>query len=284
MTWHVTHDIGTFDAATGGFIAATAARNTLLVTVPAVVRRRGPNAFGAGAARFGWFEDADGSTTAAFVETPPRPIVLSDAAADVAGALAGLLADADEAPVSGVNGPAAAAEAFGEAWCARTGATSEILRRERLYRLGTLTPPSPAPPGHARIATRVDRELLIEWYQAFAEDTGVDAGNVELTVDERIEFGDLLLWEIDSVPVALAGRTQVQEGTARVAPVYTPKNLRGRGYAGAATAAVSRGALDAGAQEVLLFTDLANPTSNGLYQRIGYRPIEDRVVLRFEPS
>jgi predicted GNAT family acetyltransferase len=68
----------------------------------------------------------------------------------------------------------------------------------------------------------------------------------------------------------------------RVAPVYTPKQLRGRGYAGAVTAAVSQAALDAGAAEVSLFTDLANPTSNALYQRLGYRPLEDQVILEFE--
>jgi predicted GNAT family acetyltransferase len=66
-----------------------------------------------------------------------------------------------------------------------------------------------------------------------------------------------------------------------VSPVYTPSDLRGRGYAGAVTAAVSRAALDAGAGEVLLFTDLANPTSNALYQRIGYVPVSDRVSLDF---
>ncbi len=64
-------------------------------------------------------------------------------------------------------------------------------------------------------------------------------------------------------------------------PVYTPPGLRRRGYAGALTVAVSRAALDAGADEVVLFTDLANPTSNALYQRLGYRPVEDRIILSF---
>jgi predicted GNAT family acetyltransferase len=66
-----------------------------------------------------------------------------------------------------------------------------------------------------------------------------------------------------------------------VGPVYTPPDLRRRGYAGALTAAVSRAALDAGADEVVLFTDLANPTSNALYRRLGYHPLEDRIILSF---
>jgi len=66
-----------------------------------------------------------------------------------------------------------------------------------------------------------------------------------------------------------------------VAPVYTPPEHRGRGYAAAATAAVTRRLLDAGTREVLLFTDLANPTSNRLYRRLGYRPVEEVVTLVF---
>jgi predicted GNAT family acetyltransferase len=66
-----------------------------------------------------------------------------------------------------------------------------------------------------------------------------------------------------------------------VIAVYTPPGLRGRGYGGAVTAAVTRAALDAGAEDVVLFTDLANPISNALYQRLGYRPVEDRSLVEF---
>ena len=73
-------------------------------------------------------------------------------------------------------------------------------------------------------------------------------------------------------------------GFAWVGPVYTPPGKRRRGYAGAVTVAVSQLALDRGGEQVVLFTDLANPTSNALYQRIGYRPVEDRLVLSFEST
>jgi predicted GNAT family acetyltransferase len=105
--------------------------------------------------------------------------------------------------------------------------------------------------------------------------------NIDRVVDDRIGYGGLTLWRVDGEPVSMAGATRPIDGTVRVAPVYTPAHLRGRGYAGAATAAVSRQALDAGASEVLLFTDLANPTSNALYQRIGFRGVEDRLVVHF---
>lgn len=70
-------------------------------------------------------------------------------------------------------------------------------------------------------------------------------------------------------------------GQVRIAPVYTPSHLRGHGYASAVTAAVTQAALNIGADNVLLFTDLANPTSNALYQRLGYRPVADFMSCRF---
>ncbi len=73
-------------------------------------------------------------------------------------------------------------------------------------------------------------------------------------------------------------------GAVRVGPVYTPPERRGRGYAGGATVAASQAARDAGAAEVVLYTDLANSTSNALYQRLGYHPVEDRVTLSFQPG
>ncbi|MBV9379765.1 MAG: GNAT family N-acetyltransferase [Streptosporangiaceae bacterium] len=106
-------------------------------------------------------------------------------------------------------------------------------------------------------------------------------GDHAVAVDDRLSYGGLTLWEKDGVPVSVAGITRRVAGMARIGPVYTPPELRGRGYAGAATAEVSRAALAAGVGEVLLYTDLANPTSNALYQRIGYQPVEDRVVLSF---
>jgi len=82
-------------------------------------------------------------------------------------------------------------------------------------------------------------------------------------------------------PVAMAGRNRVVAGMSRVAPVYTPAGLRGRGYGAAAATAVTRSALDAGAGTVVLFADLANPTSNGVYLRIGYRAAGERAVIAF---
>jgi RimJ/RimL family protein N-acetyltransferase len=155
--------------------------------------------------------------------------------------------------------------------------------RQRLFRLGVLEPPEPHPHGAARVATTADRALVRDWFAAFEEEaTGGGPVRASL-IDDRLGYGGVLLWEAGGEPVALAARTRVAAGTARIGPVYTPPEHRRHGYGAAVTTAVSRAAMDAGASHVVLFTDLANPTSNGVYQRIGFRGVGDRLVLGFRP-
>ena len=82
----------------------------------------------------------------------------------------------------------------------------------------------------------------------------------------------MYLWA-DGEPVAMAGTSGQTPNGARVGPVYTPPALRGRGYASACTAALSQLLLDEGRRFCFLYTDLSNPTSNKIYQAIGYRPV-----------
>ncbi|MBZ9644152.1 GNAT family N-acetyltransferase, partial [Streptomyces sp. PSKA30] len=175
------------------------------------------------------------------------------------------------------------ATAFAEAWQRHTGATPTLRERHRLYRLGTLTPPEPLPEGRGRVAGEQDREQLRLWYREFAAAIGeVPSADADSWADTRFADRRVTLWETpDGTPVSMAGVTEMIAGQIRVAPVYTPPHLRGRGYAGAVTVEVSRAALAAGATEVVLFADLANPTSNSLYQRIGYVPVTDFAVYDF---
>ncbi|NUL26969.1 GNAT family N-acetyltransferase, partial [Streptomyces lunaelactis] len=186
-------------------------------------------------------------------------------------------------PLPGVNADHDTATTFAEAWQRHTGTTPTLHERQRLYRLGTLTPPQPFPEGQGRVAGQQDREQLMLWYREFvAAIGGVASTDADSWADTRIAYRRVMFWETpDGTPVSMAGVTPMVAGQIRVAPVYTPAHLRGRGYAGAATVEVSRAALAAGATEVLLFADLANPTSNGLYRRIGYRPVADFAVYDF---
>lgn len=282
MTWHLTADVERYLRAAGDYLQARAAENTVLLTVAENVRVHGAGAYGGGPALFGWWSGPDGTTGGAFMHTPPYPVGLSRVAAGAAAALAGTLADAGRSP-GGVNGSPETARAFAAAWQARTGCEVTVHRRMRQYRLAGLTPPDPPPPGAPRTAVDADRDLLVRWLTAFAVDVNDPPGDPARLVGERLSHGGLTLWE-DGQPVSLAGRTPQVAGQVRVGPVFTPAELRGRGFAGAVTAAVSQAALATGAEEVLLYTDLDNPTSNALYQRLGYRPTGDHLSLLFHPD
>jgi predicted GNAT family acetyltransferase len=152
----------------------------------------------------------------------------------------------------------------------------------RLFRLGTLAPPDPPPPGSARAATLDDLELAMQWLRGFEEETGVTRTDVESGARERIEGDRLWLWcDEGGEPVALAARTATAAGVARIAPVYTPPEHRRHGYGAAITAACTADALARDADHVVLFADVENPTTNAIYQQIGFRPIGDRSTVRF---
>ncbi len=155
-----------------------------------------------------------------------------------------------------------------------------MFRAERLFRLGEVTEPGPLPAGAARLATAADVPLLTGWFETFASFVGEPQRDFH--VADRVADGRVLLWQDEAGrPVSMVGWSGRVAGQVRVAPVYTPAELRGRGYAGAVVAQASRELRRSGSEQVLLFTDLANPTSNALYRRIGYRPIADHTVVEF---
>lgn len=279
--WHLTEDLGGFLARAGDFLHSRPALHTVPLTVTEALRTHGADAYGTGVPVFGSLEQA-GEVRAAFFRTPPHRLYLTPLTPEEAHTLATHLARLGHR-LPGVNADHDTATAFADAWARHTGATQTLHERERLYRLGTLTPPEPSPEGRSRVAREQDREQLTIWHREFSTAVGGNlAADHSSWAETRIAQGRVTLWETpDGTPVSMAGMTPMVAGQVRVAPVYTPAHLRGRGYAGAATVEVSRAALTAGAAEVLLFADLANPTSNGLYQRIGYRPVTDFAVYDF---
>jgi predicted GNAT family acetyltransferase len=278
MAWHLTESVDEFWSAAGAFLRSRPVEHTLPLSLTDTLRKRDLHFYGPDDPIFGWFESA-GAVRAACLQTPPHPLIITEAPAGAVPELASLLVDR---PLPGVNALAADGDAFADVWRRHTGAAVTIGKQTRLFRLDVLTPPAPWPPGKARVAAAADRELLLRWLKSFHEDLGEPDHDPGKTVNDRISYGGLTLWEVDGDPVSLAGAARMESGVVRVAPVYTPPDLRGRGYAGAVTSVVTQAALDAGADDVVLFTDVANPTSNGLYQRLGYRPIEDRVVMEFK--
>jgi RimJ/RimL family protein N-acetyltransferase len=277
----MSEDPDEFAAAAGPFLRARPAQNTVALTIIETLRAAGPQVYGAEPPLLGWWHPPAGQVAAACLQTPPFPLLLSSGPAEAMRELARALAGAGRA-LPGVNASAPVAEQFAAQWRQHTGAAAVIRQRTRLHRLAGLVPPRPAPAGQARVAGPADRDLLVEWFGTFwSESHTLAHPDIGKAVDERVGYGGMTLWEADGVPVSMAGATRQVAGMIRVAPVYTPSGYRRRGYAGAVTAAVTQAALDAGAGEVLLFTDLANPTSNALYQRLGYHPVEDRVIVSF---
>jgi RimJ/RimL family protein N-acetyltransferase len=281
MPWQLTDDVDGYLAAAGDFLRANAAQNTVMLSVAETLQASGPSAFGDAAPLFGWWPSPDGTADAALLQTPPYPILLTALPPGAAASLAAELASRGH-HLPGVNAAPGPATEFATAWAERTGQGSRVGMQMRLYELGRLHPPDPPPPGQARTAVDADRDLLLAWLGAFHDEARPPGPQEsERVVDDRLSFGDLVFWEHAGTPVSLAGRTPPAGGLARLGPVYTPPAFRGRGFGGAATAAVTQAALDGGAEGVVLFTDLANPTSNTLYQRLGFRPLTDWIVLRF---
>ncbi len=219
--------------------------------------------------------------TAPFEPHPPYLLAMPDRAAVL---LARALHERGER-IDAVNGVLPGARACAEEVARLSEREARVLVHTRLFELGTLVPPASPPPGRLREAGEADVEGCLAWYNAFGAEADEQAGRSEPhtgpLIDQdamlrRIRRGDVFLWEDgDGAVVHLTGASGPSFGVARIGPVYTPPGRRGRGYASAAVAEVSRLRRDAGAR-VCLFTDQDNPTSNHIYTALGYAPIEDQ--------
>jgi predicted GNAT family acetyltransferase len=266
-----------FATAVEGFVAADPARSTVLATVLADVLA-GVRSYPGSS----WLvaEDA-GDVVGVAMQTPPHRLWLSAMPDDAASAIARVMAErTPPQTLAGIAGRREAAAAAARQWQAlRPAETIAEVRALRSYALDRLLSPRDVP-GSARLAVESDVPLLHAWLAAFAVESDIDVLDVEASTAARLAgHGAFLLWEDGGSVVAIAGHSAQVAGMARVGPVYTPPEQRTRGYGTALTAATTQHALDAGATEVVLFTDLANPTSNSIYQQIGYRPTGDFVEL-----
>jgi predicted GNAT family acetyltransferase len=217
------------------------------------------------------------------LRTPPYGMLLTPMPPDAVAALADhLAADPGHADLPEVDGAAEVVEAFADRFARLTGARVVAGSSQRIYRLDVVTPPAGVP-GELVPATAADELLLAGWVTGFAHDPGgAIGGDAAAALRRRIATGgQVFCWRVDGRPVAMDWVNEPVAGVVRVSGVYTPPELRGRGYASALVAATSQVALDAGATACMLYTDLANPISNKIYQRVGYRPVRDTRSLVF---
>jgi hypothetical protein len=247
-------------------LAADPVRNTVLGSVLQVLEE--PYADG-------WCLAVPGSDDLAARSNPATPVVVTgrwtapETRAELVTALRGL------PDLAAIGGPLPA--------CAEIAEQAVPIRNrmdQRLFRLDTLDAPTGVP-GSARRAGPADRSLLLAWYRAFADEADARGLDLEQSVDRMVANGGAWFW-VDGEPVSMAARRLPALGSARIGPVYTPPEDRAQGYGGAVTAVATQDVLDDGAVPVL-FTNLANPTSNAIYQRLGYRPVGDYVSVAVGP-
>jgi FR47-like protein len=250
--------------------------------IATVTTRIGSGAL-ANSARNVWFtvEEDDSRVVGLAMHTPPHHMFLSRMPEDAAFALAQEVSRSGR-NLSGVNGAIGSTGAFARAWEETTGQASVVVRETRMYRLNELRMPKAV--GHVDRAGPQDLGLVANWLAAFHDEARPHApvDDWRAVAQRRASAGELHLWRVDGLPVAVAGVSRAVAGVARVGPVYTPQTSRGNGYGSSVTAAVTSAALSEGAQHIVLYTDLANPISNSIYQNIGYQPDHDAEERAFE--
>jgi predicted GNAT family acetyltransferase len=196
----------------------------------------------------------------------------------VTAAMVDAIAATSEVSLPGVNGEAATAAGFAGHWSERRKSAATPFQGNRLYELleaGEAT----GIDGKLRQALSRDRGLMIHWTRAFQTEIGEPNDDTEVRVDRGLAAGQLWFWD-DGEAKSMAVARKPIEGVVRVSGVYTPAENRKCGYAAAWVYALSKHMRDAGFRCVL-YTDLANPTSNSIYRRIGYRAVAEVLRYRF---
>ena len=228
-----------------------------------------------------WLAEAGSNIAGAALMTPPHNLVLARPRDD--SVLEALAAAIDE-ELPGLVAALPEADAFATAWARKTGATPRKNRAQGVFALERVEQPE-AISGRMRDAGADDRPLLLDWWQAFLEEAIGDSPegeSVARAVDHRLAAGEagIVLWEDDHA-VSLAAFGNPTPNGIRIGPVYTPPEYRRRGYASALVAELSERLLTE-RRFCFLFTDLANPTANRVYERIGYRRVCEAAEIAFE--
>lgn len=226
--------------------------------------------------------DAAGLAAAAIM-VPPHPLVLASDRNDCNAALVAIAHDLQKSnrTVSATIASRSVAERFAEAWSRVSGCPPRLAMRQRFYALTQLQPTS-YPSGQLRLATDADLDLVSRWMATFNEEA-LGERTVEQArplAQRRIAAEEIYLWE-DVEPRAMAARSRPTRLSIALNAVYTPPEVRRQGFATACVARLSKRLLDEGFAFCVLFTDLANPTSNSIYAKIGYQPIGDFDLYQF---
>lgn len=270
-------DPAAFLAAAAPLLLADEARHNLLLGIAGTLRDH-PSYY----PEYGlWLANNGSDVVGAALRTPPHNLVVARPRDDAA--LEALAAAIDDDP-PGLVAAVPEAEVFASAWAARTGTTARKHRGQGVFALERVEQPA-AVSGRMRDAGDADRPLIIDWFRAFVEEAvgkPSDEESAAHAVDYRLQTAEagVVLWE-DGPTVSLAAFGNPTPNGIRIGPVYTPPGHRRRGYASALVAELSERLLVA-RSFCFLFTDLANPTANKIYEQIGYRRVCEAAEIVFE--
>ena len=165
---------------------------------------------------------------------------------------------------------------------ARAGCDAHRVLEMCLHACERVLPPARGSIGALRIAGKDDLDLLTTWGEEFVADAGLPPGHDQRAIAQRhVAAQAAHFWDVDGRPVSMAIATGATPTGMRIGGVYTPRGLRGQGHASACVAALTQRLLDAGRRRCFLYTDVANPTSNAIYRRLGYVPVADYEEWRF---
>ena len=121
-----------------------------------------------------------------------------------------------------------------------------------------------------------ERQVITGWWLDFIGEVHPDApeaDRLESRLNHYLEEGreqGMWVWDLHGRPVAMAGHSPFDFGMARIGPVYTPPEHRGKGYATALVADLTSTLLGLGLDRVCLYADSSNPTSGAIYEGVGY--------------
>ncbi len=230
-----------------------------------------------------WTGRVGDRVTALLLQTDPERFGLVFASSRAAATALGQGVADDAAELPAVRGEVGAAAAFAGAYATVTGRPGAAVDAHRLYVLGELRPPEVS--GEMRAGVESDAALVADWAQGFVDDTGFGtAADVEMMM-VHLRSDRIRLWIDAETPVAMGVASPVALGVSRIGGIYTTPDRRGAGYGAAVTAAISAEQLAGEASTCMLYTQLSNPVSNRLYQRLGYAPVHEDLAYRFgEPD
>jgi len=217
----------------------------------------------------------DAGVLACAVHIAPFKIVITRANREPIEALARDAFDAVP-QLDGVTGPSRSAGDFAMAWSRLSGVEPALAMRLRIHETRKIVEPDfPAAAGHLRPANTSDIPLLAAWTEVFVSDARVpEPVDATQVVEDAIARRRLHVWE-DARPVSMAAWTGKTPNGVRINFVYTPRELRYRGYATACVKALTRQQLEQGNAFCWLYTDVGSTASPNIFKRIGYRPVSD---------